>query len=52
MTDELDEGLLDEVSQSALRSQQVDLTSNETFVIVAPLANCAVATCCSLISPY
>lgn len=25
VTDELDEGLLDEVSQSALRSQQVDL---------------------------
>lgn len=29
VTDELDEGLLDEVSQSALRSQQVDLTGKE-----------------------
>lgn len=29
VTDELDEGLLDEVSQSALRSQQVDLRRKE-----------------------
>lgn len=28
VTDELDEGLLDEASQSALRSQQVDLEGN------------------------
>lgn len=29
VTDELDEGLLDEASQSALRSQQVDLEGRE-----------------------
>lgn len=29
VTDELDEGLLDKVSQSALRSQQVDLRRRE-----------------------
>lgn len=38
VTDELDEGLLDEVSQRALRSQQVDLTGNETFIRIAWLA--------------
>lgn len=45
VTDELDEGLLDEVSQRALRSQQVDLTGNETFIRIAWLASFVVAMC-------
>lgn len=52
MTDELDEGLLDEVSQSALRSQQVDLSGNETFIRVAWPASFLVAMCYSLMSSY
>lgn len=52
VTDELDEGLLDEVSQSALRSQQVDLRGKESFIKTARLARLALARCCSLISSY
>lgn len=52
VTDELDEGLLDEVSQSALRSQQVDLSGKESFIKTARLASFALARCCSLIPSY
>lgn len=52
MTDELDEGLLDEVSQRALRSQQVDLRGKESLIKTARLASFALARCCSLISSY
>lgn len=52
VTDELDEGLLDEVSQGALRSQQVDLTRNEQVIITAPLASFVVATYCPVIPSY
>lgn len=52
VTDELDEGLLDEVSQSALRSKQVDLTGNESIIRIAWLTSFVVAMCYTLMTFY